>query len=227
MINTGPGTATNCSVAPATNIPASFSFQATNSSTNQPTGTSNSVVDIPQGGAQSFILAFASNSAFSPTDVALTFACSNANPAASYSGINTLLLSASTSPVVDVIGLVATATGDGTLHIGGATGTGAFAVATANVGVGGQVFANADTGSAILPISLTICQTNPSTGACLETAAPAIPTTLNANGTATYSVFATASGNIQFSPAVNRIYVRFTDAGGVTRGSTSVAVTTQ
>ena len=32
---------------------------------------------------------------------------------------------------------------------------------------------------------------------------------------------------IAFDPAVNRVFVRFTDNGGVVRGATSVAVQTQ
>ena len=45
-----------------------------------------------------------------------------------------------------------------------------------------------------------------------------------ANGTPTFSVFASAMGNVPFDPANNRIFVRFSDSGGVTRGATSVAV---
>ncbi len=36
----------------------------------------------------------------------------------------------------------------------------------------------------------------------------------------------TARGNF-FDPAVNRVFVRFTDNGGLVRGATSVAVRTQ
>ena len=40
-------------------------------------------------------------------------------------------------------------------------------------------------------------------------------------------IFGQASGAIPFDPADNRIFVQFNDAGGVVRGSTSVAVETQ
>jgi len=40
-------------------------------------------------------------------------------------------------------------------------------------------------------------------------------------------VFAVASGPMPFAPAANRIYVRFSDASGTVRGSTSVAVRTR
>ena len=51
-------------------------------------------------------------------------------------------------------------------------------------------------------------------------------TTINANATPTFAVFVQGSGNVPFDPAANRIFVRFS-SGGVTRGSTSVAVRTQ
>jgi hypothetical protein len=39
-----------------------------------------------------------------------------------------------------------------------------------------------------------------------------------------FAVFVTATGAIKANAAVNRIYLRLKDAGGTTRGSTSVAV---
>ena len=49
---------------------------------------------------------------------------------------------------------------------------------------------------------------------------------INANATPTFGIFIQGNGNVPFDPAVNRIFVRFKDSGGVTRGSTSVAVRT-
>jgi YVTN family beta-propeller protein len=227
IINSGPGTASNCRIAPATAMPGTFAFQTTDAATNGLTGTANTPVAIPQGGAQSFLLAFTPSAPFAPTDVALNFSCSNAVAATSYSGINTLLLSASTTPVPDIVAIAATATNDGTLHIPGAGGSAALAVAIANVGSGGALIAQADTGPATLPLTLTLCQTNPATGACFSSPSASVPATVNGNATATYSIFATAKGAVPFSPAVNRLFIRFVDGGGVTRGSTSVAVQTQ
>ena len=48
----------------------------------------------------------------------------------------------------------------------------------------------------------------------------------NAGATPTFSIFALGTGPIPFDAATNRIFVRFTDQGGVTRGATSVAVRT-
>ena len=107
------------------------------------------------------------------------------------------------------------------------TGTGVFAVATVNVGASASITATADTGGVNLPVNLSICQTNPATGACAAPAAGSVTTTMNANATSTFGVFVQGQGNVPFDPATNRIFVQFKDSGAVTRGSTSVAVRTQ
>ena len=66
-----------------------------------------------------------------------------------------------------------------------------------------------------------------STGACLSPPASSMTTTINANATPTFGIFVAGTGNVAFNAATNRIFVRFKDAGAVTRGSTSVAVRTQ
>ena len=59
------------------------------------------------------------------------------------------------------------------------------------------------------------------------TAGPSVTLGIATNATPTFAVFGTAGGPIGFDPAVNRIFVRFKDGSGITRGSTSVAVRTQ
>jgi hypothetical protein len=109
----------------------------------------------------------------------------------------------------------------------GTDGTGVFAVATVNVGADGIITAAADTGVTALPITLTICETDPGTGACRALPGPTATTTMNAGATPTFGLFAKGEGTVPFDPAANRVFVRFKDASGVTRGSTSVAVRTQ
>jgi hypothetical protein len=89
-----------------------------------------------------------------------------------------------------------------------------------------------------LPVTLTICQTNPTTGACINplTAGPSATMTIAAGEQDTFLVTVQGSGTIPFDPALNRILINFhgesTPGGGSTingpvRGGTSVAVRTQ
>ena len=226
VINTGPGTATSCFISPTTSIPAAFLYQTTDAATNAPVGTANTPVDIVEGAAQSFVFAFTPSAPFAPIDVGLTFDCANTNPAASISGLNTLLLSSSSTPVPDVVALTATPTGDGIVNLPGSLGSNAFAVASVNVGSQGLITASADTGTASLAVMLSICETDPATAECLSAPASSVTTSINAGATPTFSVFVTGTGTVPFDPATNRVFVRFRDAGGVTRGSTSVALRT-
>jgi hypothetical protein len=84
----------------------------------------------------------------------------------------------------------------------------------------------ADDGAANLPLSLTVCQTDVS-GNCLATPTASVAATLAANAYGSFGVFVTTTGSVPFLPGVNRIFVRFTDSGGVIRGQTSVAVRTE
>ena len=258
IVNGGNSAATGCSIAPATAIPLqSFSYQTTSSATNQPTGTANTPANIPAHGSQSFVLALTPGSAFSSTEVAFTFDCNNTDPVVNAPGINTLQLFACSAPTTDIITIAATPTNDGIVHVPGIGGAAAFSVAALNIGAAAsaepcrestlvfgtpagtlyQVIADTQSG-----VETSICQTNPSTGACLIPPAgqafiPAPPP----NTPMTFSVFVQGVGTpVPFDPANNRIVVRFTEylmtntptgqqlpwvVGG--RGSTSVAVTTQ
>src|SRR5262249_55516993 len=139
------------------------------------------------------------------------------------SGINTLLFTASATPVPDIVALAATASNDGVVRV--ANGAGAFSVATINMGATGVITASADTGGAALPVTINVCQTNPATSACMASPAPSVTVTILPGATPTFGIFVTATGTVPFDPSNNRVFVRFKD-NVTTRGSTSVAVTT-
>jgi hypothetical protein len=228
VINNGATAATACFIAPLINLPASFLYQTTNPATNTLTGTANTPVNISAGGSQSFFFALTPSAAFPPGSVTLNFSCSNAPPAPIVLGLNTLLMSASSTPTPDVIALVATLKNDGIVHVtNGSPATGVFAVATDNLGSGDTIAVATNTGEATLPITVTICQTDPQTSACLQTPGPTVTTTINANATPTFGVFVSATGTVPFDPTNNRIFVTFTDSTKAVRGETSVAVETQ
>jgi hypothetical protein len=226
IINAGTATATSVGISLRTAIPADFSFQTTDQSTNQPTGSPNATVDIPAGLSQSFLVVITPTAQIPPTDVTFNFSGTNTNPVAPIIGLNTLLLSASTNARPDVIALSGTLSNDGVVNIPSVAATGAFSVAAANVGAGGSITVSADTGSATLAVELNLCQTDPQTGQCTSPIGPEVTTQIDAGATPTFSVFVTASALIPFDPANIRVFVRFKDAGGVTRGSTSVALRT-
>src|SRR5207249_9293236 len=155
-------------------------FQTTDPVTNQLTGTLNMPVDIPTGGAQSFVIAFTPTAPIAPIEVALRFACLTTDPARSLVGLNTLLLSAATTPTPDIVPLAATVQNNGIVEIPGATGTGVFAVAAVNLGSGGALTVAADTGRSSRADSLTRCETNPTTGSCQAEPSPSVTTQIPA-----------------------------------------------
>jgi hypothetical protein len=129
-------------------------------------------------------------------------------------------------PGPDIVALAAS--GDpGYVDIPGATGTGVFAVATVNLGIDATITASANTGAANLPVTLLVCETNPTSGACLASPAPTVATDIQPNATPTFGIFVTSSAAVADMPGVNRVFVTFTDADGMLRGETSVAVRTQ
>jgi hypothetical protein len=228
IINAGNATATNVGISLKTSIPATFNYQTTNPMTNALTGTPNTPVDIPAGQRQTYLIAITPTAPFDATDVAFNYVGTNTAAATTLVEINTLLLSASNGPTADIVALGATAGNTGLVNIPGTSETGAFAVATVNVGASAQITASADTGAANLPVNIYICQTNPTTGVCLGSAAGSVTTQINAGQTPTFAIFVQGKGTpIAFDPANNRVIVRFKDASGVTRGATSVAVQTQ
>lgn len=225
IINTNTIQANGCRIALDDGAVGAFSFQATDPSSNLPIGSPNVAVPIPgNNGFRTFLITVTSPKALQAVDVSFRFICSSGLPVTVLSGINTLLMSASASATPDIVALAVTATGNGIVDVPGDSGANAFAIATVNVGVAGNITASAESSTA-LPLHLFICDTN-SSGACLSPPSTAATKVIGAGETPTYSVFVNGAGTVPFDAANNRIIVKFKDAGGVTRGSTSVGVRT-
>jgi DNA-binding beta-propeller fold protein YncE len=227
MINTGSSPLQACQPGLSSGLidaGMAFSYQTTNPSTNALIGTADTPATVPAGGVQSFVLSFTDGSPVTLSAQPVNFSCSGVAPASPVKGVNTVDLVVSSSPIADVIALSATTTGDGTAHL--VSNSGFFALASDNVGATAQLTVAPDFGGAALPLTATICETNPSTGVCLSPAAPSVSASIAGGATPTFTVFLTATAAIPFSPATSRVFVRFTDAQGQSHGSTSVAVTT-
>ena len=195
-----------------------------------PLGEINTPIDIKAGQAQSFVFGITPNSELPPTEIGLRYRCDNSGPATSVVGLNTLLLSVTDGAVADIIALAATVLNDGIVRIHPTTGAGAFSVATVNVGDGASLQVTADTGSAMLPVQLSLCETNPATGVCINPVTPTtdpVIVTIGANETSTFSVFVASGENVPLDPVNGRVFVRFRDGAGMSRGATSVAVSTE
>lgn len=217
--NGGTTALSNCQTSLASNIPASLSSfdQA---------GNPLAPFSLAPAETLNLTLAITPSAAFASAQVLLNFVCEEAGgapvEAPTIPGVNTIVLSASDTPTADVIALAATPSGDDILT---ADPSNAFSIATINLGIGAQITIRPNTGTKQLPLQFGVCLTD-ATGACDgAVAVAALSTTIDANETQTFAVFATSEGTIPPDPANNRIFVPFVDELGVVRGLTSVAVT--
>ena len=225
VVNGGSSDLSGCAPSLPAEAPAGLTldYWPTDPTTNAIAGPSDQPVPIAAGAAQSFLLAFGDTTPLTLSGLPVPFACTGTAPAPVVPGVDTVDLTFASTPVPDIIAVAATASPGLTVHL--VNQLGAFAVATSDAGAAGTLTAILDTGTATLPLTLEICQTN-SGAQCINEAGPEAQTSFAANGTATYSVFLATSGPIPFAPGSSRIFVRFLDSAGNSRGSTSVAVTT-
>ncbi len=229
LLNAGIEPGTDCSISMNSALPVNFTYQTTNPADNLATGTPNTPVDIAPGGFQTFVLTLVATEPVEPQEIELIYQCENSDPAGVITGVNTIDFSASDTEVADVIALVATPSNDGIVELAGAQGTNVFGLASVNVGVGDTLIVNAEVSDTSLPVSVIQCQTDPATAVCINPEVPStdsISTEIAAQATPTFGFFVTADGDVPFDPATNRVFVRFTDQFGATRGSTSVALRT-
>ena len=221
VINTSGTTAFKVGIGLTTAIPALFFYRTTDAQ-NVPNGTLNTPVDIAPGGVQTYVIAVTPTGPFAPTDLVFDFKGTNTAPVSVIVGLNTLLVSASVTPIPDLVALNATLGNNGIVDIPSNTRIGVFTMATVNLGSGDQITVTADTGTAVVPLTVLVCQTN-AVGGCLAPAGSSVTTQINAGATRTFGFFPVSTGFIPFDPAGIRIFARLKDSGGATRGGSSVA----
>ncbi len=225
MLNTSTAALDGCSIALPSADGLTLDYQTTNPATNGLTGQKDTPASIAGNGSQTFVLTFQATAATTLPAIPLVFGCTDVAAAPVTAGVDTIDLIFSAQPIADIIALAATAGGNGVVDVPFSKGqAAAFALASVNAGTSGDLTVAADTGAASLPVSVTLCQTNPSTGACLAPPAATVPVTIAGGATPTFSVFVTASAAIPFAPGTSRIFIRFLDAAGTSHGSSSVAV---
>jgi hypothetical protein len=226
VVNSGPVGLQNCRIQLPAGSPAGLilDYQTTDPATNVLTGTPDAPGPITAiNGSQSYLLSFHGTAPFSAPAMPLDFLCDGSPPAAVVVGVDTVDLVMSSTPIADIIALAETPTNDGIIEIP-VGGDAAFAIASFNLGITTPITVSVDTGTATLPVALTICETNPSTGQCLAPAADSVSLTYASGAAQTFSIFLQANDAIAFAPATSRVFVRFNDADNGLHGSTSVAI---
>ena len=186
----------------------------------------NTPVDIAAGGAQSFCVSAHTNGRieFSNRISVPLRRCRRCKK--QWVGVNTFNLQSSVTPTPDVVAESATISNDGIVRL--SNGSGAFSVASTNVGAEGFLTVRARVPDG-LAVSLPLCQTDPMTAQCINPVLPAASASMffSNEATPTFSIFPSSNLEIPFAPEVNRVFVEFLDDNGVVRGSTGVAIITQ
>jgi len=226
VINDSGIVAEGCSFA-LTNNPGGMEFSyALTDSANRIVGDFDAPFEIAPNSNASFVMLLRSDQPIAPVQLRWAATCSRGTGTSAIDGVNTLQFSASQSPSPDLLAIAATLQNDGVMHMqGNSTGNsaGVAGIAAVNIGAAGTLSVRPRVTSAP-DLAVTICATNPVTGACIEPASVSLSQPFAADSVLTYSVFATTSGSLALDPANRRIFVEFFDEGGSLRGATSIAV---
>ncbi len=225
LLNNSQVDAIGCRINLGSALPVTLDFHRSDPATNETVGPQNMAVDIPAGAFQTFVIGLTPTAAFSGSELQLNTDCANATPAPYNPGINSIILSASQTPVADIIAVAATASNDGIAELGFPSNQGAFAVATANLGIAARITASIDVGE--VPVTAFICQTDPLTGACLGPIAKSVSLDMAAGASPSFAVFLESEGIVSANASRSRVFVNFHDETDELRGATSVAVNTE
>ena len=221
VVNAGANPAIGVTLSMASAPAGTFSYQQTDCATNATIGGLNPSLDVAPGGVLCYVLSFTPSATFAATNVHIQAQASNASSTNLLTGINTWLLRSTSVAGPDIIALTTTTD----FHQVACTGANVFAVALSNVGVAatGDITVTANTGTAILPLSISISEIDSVTAAVIG---DNVLQNVGAGENRSVAVFVTFNGCVPFDPAVNRIFIEFRDAANNVVGSTSTAVST-
>ncbi len=211
LLNTSAVEATACQLALSSSVGISSFIWRETDATNTPIGLNNPTFNVPAQGSKTFVVALTTSGTFAARDFAVVGRCSNALDSPISTGVNALKVTSSAAAPPDVISIVAT-TGQpaGTVTLPSDGSPAAFAVAAVNIGTAAAAIrVQPSAGGDALPVAATVCETNPSTGACLAPASTHVVVSFATNEIRTFTVFAAGSGTIPFDPAAYRFHVGF------------------
>ena len=227
---------------------SSFTYQL--SSGGVPYGTANTEFSITPGGSQELLLSYTpSSSSLSGQALVFEFYCDDRRSAAYTHGVGVAYLTTSptSSPAPDIILSTAIGTGqqsqNGDLQLNASTGEGEFPASAQNIGAPGTVVIEAmspaeflslttvnqayiDEASNLNGATLEVCRTD-TCPLSLSSAITASTTSFSGGVTTLRVRVSNASAAISNDPAINRVFLVFTESGtGRLLGATSRAVCT-
>ena len=134
-----------------------------------PIGPANPTFTVA-GGGKTFVVALTTNATFTSRDFFVIARCANALDSRTTLGVNSLTVTSRVTAPPDIISIAATVGLPGILTLPAHEGLTVFALAALNIGADAPAIrVQPSAGGDALPVATTICETNPSTGACLAT----------------------------------------------------------
>jgi hypothetical protein len=230
FLNTGDEFAQNCVISPPGNFSGEFLIDATNAQTNEVFFPGSGFHWSPGPGQYvTYLLSITPNAVHDSVEIEPIFKCDNTDAAPVFPGVNTFIFSASADPTPDILAVSGTIQNNGISNIPGGTGIGMFVVSSTNLGSTGDITITGEAigtaGGAGLPalVDVKVCETDPLTSICLAPASASVTVNFAQDEIRSFGFFAEANDKFAFDPGNARIFALFTDAGGVVRGSTSIA----
>jgi hypothetical protein len=232
VVNAGNSRADACQFQIPAGSPVTMGYQMTNGA-NQFIGEVDAAFSINPGITRSFVLSFTPTAQNAGSTIFPQVVCTNGS-VVEIGGVNNLFLSIDDHAVPDILSISATPSADGIVNIP-AGATGFFSASALNFGAGddpndvtaaAQIVVSIEKSNAQIPVLLQVCETD-AAGLCSSALGGSVTSTIGGFGGSFFAIFITDQSNgsgIALDPANTRAVLKFTDAGGIVRSVTSVAL---